>query len=130
MPRLQDISLTAVHAWMRAAVTGDGSAEPLYAWLRDHLGWPDGGAEARARSAKGIRPRVSRRLDAVGGAADAPAGDLAAASSSPTSSRWIHDDIEDGDRARRGRPVRSGRRSAKRRRSTRATPSSASPAAC
>lgn len=106
-PGLRDIALAAVHARMRAAVAGDGSAELLYGWLRDHLGWPDGGDDARTRSAKGIRPRVVLAAHmAAGGAAEAPAAvDLAAAVELTHEFSLIHDDIEDGDRVRRGRPA-------------------------
>lgn len=104
-PSLQELSLAAVHARMRAAVTRDGPAAPLYAWLRDHLGWPDGGADHRDRSAKGIRPRVALAAwAAVGGADESKAAvDIAAAIELTHEFSLIHDDIEDRDLVRRGR---------------------------
>lgn len=102
------VPLAAVHARMRRAVTpGDSAAPLLYAWLRDHLGWPDGGADLRAESAKGIRPRLALvAWSAVGGPADHPAAiDIAAAVELTHEFSLVHDDIEDGDTVRRGRPT-------------------------
>lgn len=105
---LADIPLAAVHARMRRAVTPPDSRAPqLYAWLRDHLGWPDGGDDHRSGSAKGIRPRIVLACwAAVGGAPDdAAAVDIAAGIELTHEFSLVHDDLEDGDEVRRGRPT-------------------------
>lgn len=105
---LTDIPLAAVHERMRQAVSPrDTPAPQLYAWLRDHLGWPDGGGDHRSRSAKGIRPRIALACwAAVGGTPDdAAAVDIAAGVELTHEFSLIHDDLEDGDEVRRGRPT-------------------------
>lgn len=105
---LADVTLEAVHARMRRAVTPDEpTATPLFGWLRGHLGWPDGGVDARAASAKGMRPRVAlvAWAGAGGTVTDTAAVDVAAAIELTHEFSLVHDDIEDGDRLRRGRPT-------------------------
>jgi geranylgeranyl diphosphate synthase type I len=105
---LADVRLDAVHARMRRAVTPDEpTATPLFGWLRGHLGWPDGGVDSRAASAKGLRPRVVLVAWAGAGGAmdDTAAIDVAAAIELTHEFSLVHDDIEDGDRLRRGRPT-------------------------
>jgi len=102
-----DARLSSVHARMRAAVAGPGDGrDGLYRWLSYHLGWADaGGRPVEQRAAKGIRPLVClTACEAVGGEADLAAPAAAAVELTHEFS-LVHDDIEDGDRRRRGRPA-------------------------
>ncbi len=102
---LDTVDLTAVHARMRTAVeTAEPGLAPLYDALRYHLGWasPSGEPQER-RAAKGIRPRACLlACEAVGGEPD-QAASCAAAIELTHEFSLIHDDIQDGDRERRGR---------------------------
>ncbi len=99
--------LAAVHDRMRAmlAAPPDGRAG-LYRWLGYHLGWVDAdGKPATGRRGKGIRPRLClTACQAVGGD---PRRALGAAAAIELTHEFslVHDDIQDGDRQRRGRPA-------------------------
>jgi geranylgeranyl diphosphate synthase type I len=103
--------LAPVHRRMRAAVAGGPESGALYGWLRYHLGWAElDGRAVEARRAKGIRPLVCLlAAEAAGGAAEpgdgAAAVDVAAAVELTHEFSLIHDDVEDGDTVRRGRPA-------------------------
>jgi len=98
--------LDAVHARMRAAADRGGQAAGLYQWIRYHLGWADNqGHPVEARRGKGVRPRLCLlACRAVGGHPDRA---IAAASALELTHEFslIHDDIQDRDRTRRGRPA-------------------------
>jgi geranylgeranyl diphosphate synthase type I len=99
--------LAPVQARMRAAVAPrEAVSAGLYAWLRYHLGWSDAaGRPEEARAAKGIRPLVALlAAEAVGGTRP-DAVDVAAAVELTHEFSLIHDDLEDGDERRRGRPA-------------------------
>lgn len=98
--------LAAVHDRMRQALAGAAVTSELYVWLRYHLGWSEiDGRPCDARRAKGIRPLVCLlSCEATGGSA-AQAVDLAAAVELTHEFSLIHDDLEDGDVVRRGRPA-------------------------
>lgn len=92
---------------MRAVVTPpDSSLAQVYGWLRYHLGWAErDGSPAEARRAKGIRPLVClTACTAVGGRIER-AQCAAAAIELTHEFSLIHDDLQDGDRLRRGRPA-------------------------
>lgn len=102
-----DPRLVPVLARMRAAVaTPEPVVEGLYAWLRYQLGWADAaGAPADLPGGKRIRPLVTLlACEAAGGAMDR-AVHAAATIELTHEFSLIHDDIEDGDRTRRGRPA-------------------------
>jgi len=98
----------AVEVRMRALLAGapEGDVDPLYGWLRYQLGWarPDGSPDA-ARTAKGTRSRVCLVACAAAGGDPLDAVDAAAAIELVHEFSLIHDDIEDGDAMRRGRPA-------------------------
>jgi geranylgeranyl diphosphate synthase type I len=78
----------------------------LFGYLRYHLGWADTGLEAcDGRSGKRIRPILCLlACDGCGGGWE-DALPAAAAIELLHNFTLIHDDIEDGDRMRRGRPT-------------------------
>lgn len=99
--------LAPVHARMARAVDGSGAGAPqLYAWLRYQLGWSDAdGRPADARRGKGVRPMVALiACEAVGGD-PLLAAPVAAAIELTHEFSLIHDDIQDDDHLRRGRPT-------------------------
>jgi geranylgeranyl diphosphate synthase type I len=92
---------------MARAVDGSGVvAVQLYAWLRYQLGWADAdGHPADARRGKGVRPLVAlTACEAVGGD-PLCAAPVAAAIELTHEFSLIHDDIQDNDHLRRGRPT-------------------------
>jgi geranylgeranyl diphosphate synthase, type I len=101
-PRLAD-----VHARMALAVSGDGAgADRLYAWLRYQLGWAEAdGRPADVRRGKGVRPLLAlTACEAVGGD-PLRAVPVAAAIELTHEFSLVHDDIQDDDHLRRGRPT-------------------------
>jgi geranylgeranyl diphosphate synthase type I len=100
-----DERLKPVIAAMRAAVSGRGSAsDELYRHLQYQMGWADEhGNPVDARTGKGIRPLICLiACQAVGG--DYRDASVPAAAIELTHEfSLVHDDIEDGDRLRRGR---------------------------
>ena len=103
--RLADLS--DVHALMAQAVAAPEPAlAPLYGWLRYHLGWAEiDGTPAQRRTAKGVRPRACLLAAAATGGNPAQAIPCAAAVELTHEFSLIHDDIQDGDKTRRGRPT-------------------------
>ncbi len=102
-----DPRLKPVHARMREAIAPPGDAvDDLYLLLAYQLGWADiVGRPEEARSAKGIRPLLClMTCEAVGGAGESAVPSATAIELTHEFS-LIHDDIEDGDRLRRGRPT-------------------------
>lgn len=101
-----DDLLVAVHERMaRATAFGEGLAE-LGLWLKYHMGWSDlDGNPVAARSAKDLRPRVCLTACRALGGETGRAVCAAAAVELTHEFSLIHDDIEDGDRTRRGRPA-------------------------
>lgn len=99
--------LAPVHERMASAVADrDSDTAGLYGWLRYHLGWAElDGSGAAERSAKGIRPLVALVACAGFGGSALDAVDVAAAVELTHEFSLIHDDLEDGDRLRRGRPA-------------------------
>jgi geranylgeranyl diphosphate synthase, type I len=97
--------LAPVHARMAAALRADGAATaPLYAWLRYQLGWAEAdGSPGDHRTGKGVRPLLALVSCAAVGADPVAAVPVAAALELTHEFSLIHDDIEDGDRLRRGR---------------------------
>ena len=89
-----DDALTHVEARMHALV-GNRNTEPGAVMVREHLG--SGGKRLRARLALAS-------CQALGGRAD-DAVDWAAAVELLHNGSLVHDDIQDGDRTRRGRPA-------------------------
>lgn len=100
-----DPRLVPVLARMRAAVaTPEPVLEELYAWLRYQLGWADeSGGPADLPGGKRIRPLVTLLSCEAAGGAPERAVHAAAAIELTHEFSLIHDDIEDGDRTRRGR---------------------------
>lgn len=84
----------------------DDRRRELYVWLRYQMGWADqDGRRVSARTAKGVRPLLCViACQALGGQA-ASAVPAAAAIELTHEFSLIHDDIEDDDRTRRGRPA-------------------------
>jgi geranylgeranyl diphosphate synthase, type I len=102
-----DHRLDPVISWMRAAIAPPGTAaDPLYQWLAYQLGWADDrGHTVGVRAGKGLRPRLCLlACEAVGGQPE-DAVPIAAAIELTHEFSLVHDDIEDGDRLRRGRPT-------------------------
>jgi geranylgeranyl diphosphate synthase type I len=99
--------LAPVHALMAAAVAGDGGpAADLYHWLRYQLGWEDAvGTQTVRRGAKGIRPLVALVACEAAGEEPERATYVAAAIELTHEFSLIHDDVQDGDRLRRGSPA-------------------------
>lgn len=87
---------------MRAFVVGDRAANPLYEQIAQHFGYSDGAA---ARTGKRLRPRlVFAAAEAFGGVRRAALAPAIAIELLHNYS-LIHDDIEDHDRLRHGRPA-------------------------
>jgi geranylgeranyl diphosphate synthase type I len=91
---------------MRAAGENEGPAKQLYDWVLYQLGWMTAdGQWLENRQAKGLRPRLCLL------ACSAVRGQMSAAVPAATAIELthefslVHDDIEDGDRIRRGRPA-------------------------
>ncbi len=105
----EGLDLGSVHERMRAALAGRGSARDrlgLYGQIRYHLGWEDeAGRPVEERTGKGIRPMICLAACAATGAPAGRAVGMAAAIELTHEFSLIHDDIEDGDRRRRGRPA-------------------------
>lgn len=104
-PLAAEALMAELQACMRAAVADRGDErDGLYGWLRYHLGWADlAGRPEQASAGKGIRARAClTACAAVGGPAER-ALQVAAAIELTHAFSLIHDDIEDGDRQRRGR---------------------------
>ena len=99
--------LPAVEAEMRAVVrVPEGPLHPFYGMMAYHLGWLD--AEFRpteARRGKGIRPLLCLLACEAAGGDWERALPAAAAIELTHNFTLIHDDIEDGDEERRGRPT-------------------------
>lgn len=106
-PAALALRLAPVHARMATAVADRGAdTAGLYGWLRYHLGWAElDGRPVALRSAKGIRPLVALVACAGLGGSPADAVDVAAAVELTHEFSLIHDDLEDGDALRRGRPA-------------------------
>ncbi len=93
-------------AMRRAIEPATEEVRPLSGWLAYHLGWSDiDGAPSQARRGKSLRAGLCLvACQAVNG--DPKAAVPAAAAIELTHQfSLIHDDIEDGDRLRRGRPA-------------------------
>jgi len=102
-----DRLVVAVEELMRSRLVAPApELDKLYGWLRYQSGWASiDGRPAQARTAKNWRPRVClTSCEAVGGD---PATAVRAAAAIELTHEFslIHDDIEDGDRERRGRPA-------------------------
>ncbi len=99
--------LPAVEAEMRAVltITGD-SILPFYGMMHYQMGWVDEQFQSiAARTGKGIRPVLCLLVcQAVGGLWER-ALPAAAAIELTHNFSLIHDDVEDGDEMRRGRPT-------------------------
>ena len=104
------VGLAELRQRVAACLAGRGTARdalPVYRYLSYHLGLAelDGQAVSGGVQGKGIRPMVCLcAATAVGGRA-ADALDAAAAVELTHEFSLIHDDIQDGDRLRRGRPT-------------------------
>lgn len=99
--------LPAVEAEMRAVVrVPEGPLHPFYGMMAYHLGWLDAEFQPTdARRGKGIRPLLCLlACEATGGDWER-ALPAAAAIELTHNFTLIHDDIEDGDVERRGRPT-------------------------
>ncbi len=102
-----DRYLPALEAEMRAIVRpGDGRTTGLFGMLEYHMGWVDAGfCPSQARTGKRVRPVLCLlSCEACGGDWERalPAG---AAIELMHNFTLIHDDIEDRDETRRGRPT-------------------------
>ena len=101
------IGLAPVHQRMREALAGRGESRDalgLYQHLRYHLGWSDlNGRPVEERGGKGIRPLLCLTACAALGGDPRRATGMAAAIELTHEFSLIHDDLEDGDRQRRGR---------------------------
>ena len=96
----------ALEAEMRAVVAGDGPARELFALLHYHLGWADAAlAPVEADPGKRIRPMLCLLACEACGGEWARALPAAAAIELLHNFSLIHDDIEDRDVTRRGRPT-------------------------
>lgn len=93
-----------IEAELRAVLAG--YSEPLYTLLAYHFGWVDAsGQPARDGSGKGLRPTLCLlACEALGGAIGR-ALPAAAALELVHNFSLIHDDIQDDDAQRRGRPT-------------------------
>ena len=88
------------------ATSSKSEAGTLYAWLRYHHGWEDWEGNAiQDRRAKGFRPLICLIACQGLGGESKRAIPLAAAIEMTHEFSLIHDDIEDGDELRRGRPT-------------------------
>jgi geranylgeranyl diphosphate synthase, type I len=96
--------LPAIEAEMRRAV--ESEAPLLSRMMRYHLGWEDAeGQPAVEGAGKALRPVLCLlTCEALCGSAD-PALPAAAAIEILHNFSLVHDDIQDGDRTRRGRPT-------------------------
>jgi geranylgeranyl diphosphate synthase type I len=106
-PTFPDRYLPALETEMRAIVqTGDARCTGLFGMLHYHLGWADAAFQpCRAKAGKRVRPKLCLlACEACGGDWERalPAG---AAIELMHNFSLIHDDIEDGDETRRGRPA-------------------------
>jgi geranylgeranyl diphosphate synthase type I len=98
--------LEPVHARMRAAVSGTGPAAALHGLLAYHLGWADEhGHAVEERRAKGLRPLVCLAACGAVGGRDPMAHAPAAAVELTHEFSLVHDDVQDRDELRRGRPA-------------------------
>jgi geranylgeranyl diphosphate synthase type I len=100
-----DPRLAPVYDLMSRALAPEGDhRDGLYHWLRYQLGWaePDG-SPADLRTAKGVRPLICLLASRAVGGSDEAAVPAAASIELTHEFSLIHDDIEDGDRTRRGR---------------------------
>lgn len=104
-PLAAEAGMAEVRTCMRAALSDRGDeCDGLYGWLRYHLGWADlAGRPEQASAGKGIRARACLTACAAVGGPAARAVPVAAAIELTHAFSLIHDDIEDGDRQRRGR---------------------------
>lgn len=103
-PAAFDRYLPLIEVEMRRAVGADGSL--LSRMLRYHLGWLDASGEPTDQgSGKALRPVLCLLIcEALYGRPE-PALPAAAAIEILHNFSLVHDDIQDGDRARRGRPT-------------------------
>jgi geranylgeranyl diphosphate synthase type I len=102
-----DDRLAAVQARLRESVAPrKGATDDQYRWLRYQLGWADEhGNPDDARRGKGIRPLLCLTATSAVGGQWAQAVDVAAAIELTHEFSLVHDDIEDRDELRRGRPT-------------------------
>lgn len=99
--------LEGVEGTMRRALEPpDQSVAQLYAWLRYHIGYAglDGHSED-GRRGKGVRPSLCLTACAAAGGSTDRAATAAAAIELTHEFSLIHDDLQDRDRMRRGRPA-------------------------
>lgn len=99
--------LPAVEAEMRATIhIPEGPLRPFYGMMAYHLGWLDAEFQSvEARRGKGIRPVLCLLACQAAGGDWERAVPAAAAIELTHNFSLIHDDIEDGDVERRGRPT-------------------------
>ncbi len=96
----------ALEAEMRAVVARGGPASELFGLLRYHLGWADPALQpVQAESGKRIRPALCLLACEASGGEWVRALPAAAAVELVHNFSLIHDDIEDRDATRRGRPT-------------------------
>ena len=94
----------AVRERMRASLPEHGGA--LFDILRYHLGWQDsGGRPAQEDAGKGLRPVLALASCEMAGGRWRDALPAAAALELIHNFSLLHDDIQDGDATRRGRPT-------------------------
>jgi geranylgeranyl diphosphate synthase type I len=103
----QDLYLPALEAEMRSLVTPPAEdLSPLYGYLHYHLGWVDQEFQATAGdSGKRLRPTFCLLSCELSGGDWEQALPVAAAVELLHNFSLIHDDIEDNDATRRGRPT-------------------------
>ncbi|HKW44695.1 MAG TPA: polyprenyl synthetase family protein [Candidatus Eremiobacteraceae bacterium] len=95
-------ALDAFERYLRDVVDGAEHREPLRSQLRHHFGL---GVSDGARTGKRLRPRLVLAAARSFGGDDAAALPACAAVELLHNYSLIHDDIEDGDRLRHGRPT-------------------------
>ena len=99
--------LAAIDAELRAVVTTEQDAlREFYSWMQYHLGWTDERFQpSQADGGKRLRPLFCLLACECLGAPYEKALPAAAAIELLHNFSLIHDDIEDGDRLRRHRPM-------------------------
>jgi geranylgeranyl diphosphate synthase type I len=91
-----------IEAHLRRTIDRYRGSSPVYEMVRYHFGYSDG---ASAQHGKRLRPQLLLRVALAEGARPEAALDAAVAVEILHNYSLVHDDIEDGDRVRHGRPT-------------------------